>query len=69
MISTEQFGKLVETMQDMHSTVGALIKEIERIEAEKQILADEVLSLPIWPSIDPEVQERVVGALREAVGG
>jgi dTDP-4-amino-4,6-dideoxygalactose transaminase len=30
--------------------------------------ADEVLSLPIWPSIDPEVQERVVGALREAVG-
>lgn len=31
--------------------------------------ADEVLSLPIWPSIEAAVQERVAGALKEAVGG
>lgn len=45
MISNEQFGKLVETMQNMNNTVGALIKEVERLEEEKQILADELLNL------------------------
>lgn len=29
--------------------------------------AEEVLSLPIWPEIEPETQERVAGALVEAV--
>jgi len=31
--------------------------------------ADEVLSLPIWPSIEPAVQERVAEAVRTAVEG
>jgi len=33
-----------------------------------ELVAGEVLSLPIWPSIDEAVQTRVVGALREALG-
>lgn len=32
-------------MQNMNNTVGALIKEVERLEEEKQILADELLNL------------------------
>ncbi|MEO8611534.1 MAG: DegT/DnrJ/EryC1/StrS family aminotransferase [Chloroflexota bacterium] len=35
-------------------------------EAEKA--ANEVLSLPIWPQITPDIQERVIGALRAAMG-
>jgi dTDP-4-amino-4,6-dideoxygalactose transaminase len=34
---------------------------------EAERAAGEVLSLPIWPTITPDVQERVVEALREAV--
>lgn len=45
MIEKEHFEKLVETLRDMHSTLAEVIKEIERLESEKQILADEVLSL------------------------
>jgi dTDP-4-amino-4,6-dideoxygalactose transaminase len=30
--------------------------------------AEEVLSLPIWPSIDPQTQERVAAALTDALG-
>jgi dTDP-4-amino-4,6-dideoxygalactose transaminase len=33
-----------------------------------EALADEVLSLPIWPQIDAEIQERVVSKLIEALG-
>ena len=45
MIEQEHFKQLVETLQDMHKTLAAVIKEIERLEEEKQILADEVVSL------------------------
>jgi dTDP-4-amino-4,6-dideoxygalactose transaminase len=35
---------------------------------EAERAAGEVLSLPIWPQITPDIQERVIGALRNAMG-
>lgn len=44
-MNDERFNRVVETLNSVNSTLEAIISEIDRLEKEKQILADEVLSL------------------------